>query len=236
MEKVLGTFEESKGSGDSVELEFRLGQHRNGNFVSGFPPDSQSAVKNLIRRLRYNAECPDLPWTMKTSSFIVAQYEDGIRHICGLDKSEKFQRKEVLASVDFAANNRPYNLRLSLSREQDVCVPVDDMRRKTPPKSVRIVLRHSFTETTDTGTVFRYDISKVSPEGKDKMECSKKPCYYHCEVEYVSGTFSFDSLWTRAISLLGSHRVYPDGRYEKLPKPELTVMKSFTRVTSPEER
>lgn len=222
-----------------VELEVRVGQfdRNHKNFVSGYHVNYQPVITRLLKRLGNTCQA-SVNWTdLGQSMYVVVEHSGGIRQVCHSDqtKKERVIRKSKIAQLDLKTD-REYDLRVGLASE----VAVDTEKpaifnevRRGKPTSVRIVQRASFLENSGPYT-FRYDISKVSPATQNKMQCTNKPCFYHCEVELTSQLHAVpasqhedvciaEMLLARGKALLGNHYITQSGNV-KLPEPSLVVL------------
>lgn len=240
--------ERVRSADQPLELEVRIGQFSNGNtFLTGYRHNERDLIKRLKERLEKNVS--HLPnWTQPgmQSIFIRAEYENGIRQDCipGSNQS-KFNSKKCIEKLDLISD-RAYDIRISLSEEfsidtsQDTELCVSLKTKK--PTSVRYIYRATYIEKVpideDGFFSLQYDISKVSQPSADKMDCTKAPCNYHCEIELLPGfkrledkreemlqnEFIAKSLLARAKALLGTHIKLDNNNYKVLPCPRLKLL------------
>jgi hypothetical protein len=195
---------------EHLELEVRVGQvSANNTFVAGYANEHRNLITKLSDRLQHNVTHSPLSsplgytyeWTAGPDLLILrCEYENGLRRSIIPNQPPEYQLKKRLGKVDLVTD-RPYHLRWALSEEKPVVMDSTykdyNMVKKNPPKTFRYYQRKSFFETVtvpadlgpgseDLQFRFRYDLSRVSPLGKNKKECTEAPYRFHCEVELVS--------------------------------------------------
>jgi hypothetical protein len=170
---------------EPLELEIRVGLFGQDNtFNPGY--SHVALMRRMMVRLQNN--CAKLKnWTkLDELKFLTSEFPNNVRkRTCPQTKPVLIEKKK-LAKIDLSSN-RIMGLRVCLSNE----IPITDSKvitdtEKTEPISLRIVHRASFIEKVsfDNFSVsFQYDISKISCTARNKIECTKTPATYHCEIE-----------------------------------------------------
>lgn len=229
---------------DPLELEIRVGQFSSDQeFTAGYAQQQMDLIGRLMPRLQKTVDTHPTRWKFEGRYTMVrGEYGNGIRQTCRPGQEEVFQQKSLVSRVDLLTD-RPYHLRVSLSRESSVPSPVP---RSEPPQSVRLIDRATFLEhvpalspsSLPEPLIFQWDISKVSSSGKTKKDCTDKPCTYHCEVElrtklrpledkkleHIQDELIASLLLARGSALLGTF-VRSEGSFEPLPPPKLVVIR-----------
>ena len=233
---------------NTVELEIRIGLFNEGNvFIPGY--NNITPIKRLIARLKNNGQQKNNWTTLDPVQFMDAIFGDVRKRIIPGNAPILCVKKKI-STLDIGSD-RIFGFRVSLSDEK---VPtVDDIVRafpkKTltsmqeclkelsnePPALIRYAQRQSFVQKIDFKNGFvvnlRYDISKVSC-AKSKMDLTRTPASYHCEIELLDKLFKFGNIeeerqqskmiayvmLSQAKALLGTHKNQAEV-YEVLPRP-----------------
>jgi hypothetical protein len=230
----------SKNS-EHLELEIRLGTFsQDHHFTPGFHHTQRQIIQKALDRFRTNGTKLKDWTTLPELNYIVSEYGDNIRTIVNPGSPLKTQKKKKLVTLDLTTD-RSHGFRICLSEEMDLTEhthpDIFTMIKKQAPLSVRFVQRASFLtripmDTSDLRV--QYDISKVST-GANKLECTKQPASYHCEIELkghlhklgneeqevYDNQFIANQLLCYAKALLGSYRKDDKNVYHALPQPKV---------------
>lgn len=241
---------------DTLEMEVRVGKINSDlSFRAGYTHDCRCVISRLLSRLMENVKKYEYEnernkrWTMeKQFVYLKSYYKYNGTTVIGINipnQTEKYyiKRKNVVIDVQ---TTRPMDLRFSLNEEIPIILNREndeklfDLITRGHPNYVSMITRTSFFEHIEilgARLVFRYDISKVSDPSKTKMESSKKPCTYHCEIEIMNpvpkstnlehesqiNSIIIDMFIKRACVLLGTH-VKSKNESKKLELPKLVVI------------
>ncbi len=232
---------------DDIELEVRVGQYTSENeFISGYTAEHQKLVSRMIKRFQKSCEMNGERWraeSEKPISMMRSEYEKGIRMTSIPNRPTKYDMKQRIINLDIMTD-RQFHLRTSLSKENKVDTATENACKTQEPKSIRLMQRMTFYETVpgygDFPTVvFAFDITKVSGNGRTKIESTKGDASYHCELELKTKLLPLedkakeasqdsligDMIIARARALLGTS--YMDGAsgiLRPLPPPELILI------------
>ncbi len=188
----------------TLELEIRVGKISSDFFQAGYKNNHKSVILRLIERLIYNsknftsfeqrANGLVTKWSMQPkmiyskSFYKYKNYK--ITRISIANKPESIIKKRKLKILTIETT-RPYDIRIALNEETNVNMDkeLSTFISRSAPNYVSVHERASFIEeikiSDSSFLTFRYDITKVSPPGLTKNECTNKPCSYHCEVELI---------------------------------------------------
>lgn len=236
---------------EDLELEFRIGQlDERGQFKAGYAEEDAIAVKRLEAALKIKVDrCSNwkavAPYKMLKADFGNHLQQVAFEHGVGTI----YQYKTAVETRDVLAHNRPISFRVRLSKEERVDLSkkpdIHAMVKQTQPLSVRLCLRHSFTETIALGEeeiMVRYDITRTTLPCKTKIEAFKAPAVFQVELELVSKlrpwsdkTLESDqnraiakALLARAVALLGSYAVESNEERKALQPPKIAILHGAT--------
>lgn len=234
----------------SLELELRVGQFTPSNkFIAGYHFNHRVVINRLIDRMSTVCEERENWANKKQYMFMRAAYPSGIRQTCIPNVQKTFSTKKVIEKLDLSSD-RLYDLRISLSMEEPVNIKnnreIREMVKKRKPYSIRIIQRASFVETLpldlEGGTFqLQFDISKVSPQAKNKLECTNQPCSYHCEIELLTpiapskspeeelaqNRLIARSILARGRVLLGTHVLDEGGQSSRIQTAKVYMLNSW---------
>jgi hypothetical protein len=228
-----------RNSPDQLELEIRVGAFgQDHSFTPGY--SHVPVISKMMKRLRNNT-LKLKTWTelAKVPIFNSGEYPNNVRKRVPLNQ---LITKRKLAKIDIQSD-RGMGLRVCLSSE----IPVTDPQviqdcEKNAPISLRIINRASFVQKISFSNGFefsvQYDISKVSQPAANKLECTKNPACYHCEVELKTPLAKLGDAETElrqnqmiaygllscAKTFLGTHRLVENDTSERLPPPSLVIL------------
>ncbi len=225
---------------ENLELEIRVGLFGQDNtFNPGY--SHVALMRRMMIRLENN--CSKLKnWThLGEIQYLNSEFPNNIRKRTAPQTKPIIIEKKNIAKIDLSST-RIMGLRVSLSSE----IPVIDLKRvteceKNDPISLRIVRRASFIEkiSFDNFSVsFQYDISKVSSAARNKIECTKTPATYHCEIELKDKLLKIGNeeeeqrqnkliaftFLNNAKVFLGTHKLMPGDTSERLCQPSLSII------------
>jgi hypothetical protein len=225
---------------EPLELEIRVGLFGQDNtFNPGY--SHVALMKRMMLRLQNN--CAKLKnWTkLDDFKFLTSEFPNNLRKRTCPQTTPILIEKKKLAKLDLSSN-RIMGLRVCLSNE----IPVTDSKRiteceKIEPLSMRIVHRASFVEKVcfDNFSVsFQYDISKVSSAARNKIECTKTPASYQCEIEIKDKLIKLGNeqeelrqnrliaftFLNNAKTFLGTHKLVSNDVSERLCQPSLAII------------
>ena len=238
----LVAFVRSKKS-EHLELEIRVGTFGQDNtFHPGY--SHIGLIRRMITRLKNN--CAKLKsWTtLNEVAFLNTEFPNNVRKRVGLTPIPIIVKKEKLSKIDIGSDRMMLGLRVSLSRETPVLGSslVDNEGKELAPSSIRYIHRASFIQKihfTNTFSVsVQFDISKVSQSAPNKLECTKTPAQYHCEVELLDKLTSLNNpeeeiiqnqyiayaLLQAAKTFLGTHKIIVGEVPERLTQPNLVIL------------
>lgn len=220
-----------------LEIELRLGRFAtNNHFTPGY--SCRDLANKLMCALAKNCQ-HKLGWTeIKKHQFMTATFPKNIRKRTHILKPPEIVRKNKITTLDIGSD-REYGLRLAVSEE----IPIRDNFYDTEePMNLRITERASFIQTLKLSPLlevtFQYDISKTSTKGATKMDLTKNPSEYHCEIELIGNLVPLANkteqrkqsqliaaaLLSCGRELFGNFRLTDNG-LERLPTPALHFIK-----------
>ncbi len=237
-------------SHENLELEIRIGQFdERGQFKAGYAEEDAIAVKRLETSLKVKVDQASNWKAVPPVKMLKADFGNHLQQVAfehGVGTI--YQYKTTVETRDVFAHNRPLSFRIRLSKEDRVDLSkkpdVHALVKQTQPLSVRLCLRHSFTETMTLGSeevMVRYDITRTTLPCKTKIEAFKAAAIFQVELELVSKlrpwsdkTVESDqnrlvaqALLARAVALLGSFTVENDQRRALLP-PRIALLHGAT--------
>lgn len=229
--KMVNAIDCARATGSKhLEMEIRLGRFtQDHHFQPGY--GSMNLANKLIDSLRKNCETKQ-GWTqVKPLQIITAQYKDDIRKRVIPGYPQEIIRKRKLATIDIGSN-REYGFRFAISEE----LPVQDHHcDRDPPLYLWISERVTFDyiSPVDSSIHLRFDISKTSQRGSNKLEACEKKADFHCEVEFIesgasSSLTSFqiaNILLSTARETMGNYRKNEEGHLIRIPPAKLFLMK-----------
>jgi mRNA capping enzyme, beta chain len=233
----------SKNS-ENLELEIRVGSFASDQtFHPGY--SHVPLMRRMTKRLETN--CSKLnSWTaLPQISFLSGEYLNNIRKRVAPQQIPIIIQKRKLAKIDISSD-RLMGLRVSLSEEIPVAASklLDAQNKEQEPIQVRCIYRASFQQKIHFNNKFsvlvQYDISKVSTGAPNKLECTKTPAQYHCEVELKDKLIKLGNpdeeriqnqciayaLLQCAKTFLGTHKMVNGEISERLNQPLLTMISS----------
>jgi hypothetical protein len=225
---------------EHLELEIRVGIFGQDNtFNPGY--SHVALMRRMMLRLQNN--CAKLKnWTqLDDFKFVSSEFPNNLRKRTCPQTQPVLIEKIKLAKIDISSN-RIMGLRVCLSSE----IPVTDSKRVTECEKIdaiskRIVHRASFVEKVsfDNFSVsFQYDISKVSSAALNKIECTKTPATYQCEIEIKDKLLKLGNeeeeirqnrliaftFLNNAKTFLGTHKLVSHDVSERLCQPSLAII------------
>lgn len=208
IEKIIEMLQYMKTQSGTYELECRVGKFMTDNsFIAGYDTDHMNIIKRLRARLAYMVRTRPDVWSEHSQNikYTKMMYGD-IRRII-TDSEDIVQKKLRVSTIDLFTSNRPYHLRMRLSKE----ISVESTNElEVPPDLIQYVQRYSVRENVN-GLIFQWDISKVTKPVKIKKDLFNEPCQYHCEVEFISAleNISFEKIaeefYKRSLALVGTY-------------------------------
>ncbi len=223
---------------EHLELELRVGTFgQDHSFTAGY--SHVPVISKMMKRLKNNA-LKLKTWTdVGKAEFNSCEYPNNVRKRV---PPNQIITKRKLAKIDIQSD-RGMGLRVCLSSE----IPVTDPQTlqdcdKNEPISLRIIKRVSFVQKVCFANGFdflvQYDISKVSQAAPNKLECTKNPACYHCELELKTALSKLldpetemrqnqmiaYGLLSCAKTFLGTHRIVENDVAERLPPPSLVIL------------
>ena len=238
---------------EHLELESRVGQFDSSlSFQAGFHDDHRNIIESLQSALKQNTEKHQDRWQTQPGGMLMHMfYHNNLRRTLLFSTSPPqnvYIVKHKLGELNIHTD-RPYHLRFSLKGETPADMTPGHSNgfhtavERQAPQSVQIGSRHSFIECVTSPVHgwqvrFRYDLTKLTPPGRNKMEAMKHQCRWHCEIELVSplaplsdkGEERLQDQWiaklwlARSCVLLGTHYVNSEGAQCALPTPKLKVI------------
>lgn len=175
------------------------------HFKAGWDHAHFQGLSHLLESLRKQCEKNPARWQSENKiMFLKNDYGDNVLKIIESNKPSEpivVRKTKNIRRIDIQTD-RPYHVRVSLSREERLHVtenhPLYNKLNKEAPLSVRVGVRESFEETVrheQYGWIvqWKYDITKMSPPGKTKEECARQQCRWHCEIELLTNLSSLSS-------------------------------------------
>jgi hypothetical protein len=238
--------------GENLELEVRVGQFTtDNNFQPGYTHEHLKVINRLLQRMQKNTEHHEMKqtWSMEDKYMVMrCEYDKGVRKTCRPKFPEEYMVKKRVGKIDMITD-RQYHLRFSLSRETNIQLTRNhhlyETVKRNPPKSVRYLLRASFTENVPAASgnpeddfCFQWDISKVSDPASNKKKSTEAPCTYHCEIEVKTKLLPLDDkekehqqdclladlLIARARAFLGTTYLQTNQEPRSLPPAKLVIL------------
>lgn len=156
---------------EHLELEAKLGQWRDGRFISGVSEEKFNQIMTMLQSYPHWSN----PNHHRVWNTIFDYILDNNIRVSKTNKGNVFMRKTAVSHVTYSCPERPWDVRVSLKEELPVKVQLPQ-----EPRKVRVKKRRSF-RYKDT---WQFDLTVVW-SGRDEQEAQAQPPTYEVECELL---------------------------------------------------